>query len=42
LRGLARGLRKDGVLLALELGLGVSVAEEGGPIGVINHATKLF
>jgi hypothetical protein len=42
LRGLARGLRQDGVLLVLELGLGASLAEEGGPIGVIIHATKLF
>jgi SAM-dependent methyltransferase len=42
LRGLARGLRKDGVLLVLELGVGGSLAEEGGPVGVITHATKLF
>jgi SAM-dependent methyltransferase len=42
LGGLARGLRKDGVLLVLELGVGGSLAEEGGPIGVITHATKLF
>jgi ubiquinone/menaquinone biosynthesis C-methylase UbiE len=42
LRGLARGLRDDGVLLVLELAVGGSVAEESGPIGVIIHATKLF
>jgi SAM-dependent methyltransferase len=39
---LARGLRKDGTLLVLELGVGGNLAEEGGPIGVITHATKLF
>jgi SAM-dependent methyltransferase len=42
LRALARGLRKDGVLLVLEVGEGGSLAEENGPIGVITHATKLY
>jgi SAM-dependent methyltransferase len=42
LRGLARGMRKDAALLVLELGVGGNLAEDGGPIGVITHATKLF
>jgi SAM-dependent methyltransferase len=37
---LGRGLKKEGTLLVLELG--VDADEQMGPIGVILHATKLF
>ena len=39
---LARGLKKDGTLLVLEIGTGKDVFEQVGPVGVILHATKLF
>jgi ubiquinone/menaquinone biosynthesis C-methylase UbiE len=38
----ARGLKKDGTLLVLELGASGDLIEEVGPTGVIHHATKLF
>jgi hypothetical protein len=41
LRAMAGGLNRDGTLLVLELG-GAGDLIEGGPIGVIHHATKLF
>jgi ubiquinone/menaquinone biosynthesis C-methylase UbiE len=39
LAALGRGLRNDGTLLVLELGVDL---DEQGPIGTILHATKLF
>ena len=42
LRAIARGAKKDGTLLVLELSAGANVAEESGPMGVVLHATKLF
>jgi ubiquinone/menaquinone biosynthesis C-methylase UbiE len=39
---LARGLKKDGALLVLELGTGNDLLEQLGPMGVVHHATKLF
>jgi ubiquinone/menaquinone biosynthesis C-methylase UbiE len=39
---LARGLKRDATLLVLELGAGNDLIEEIGPMGVVQHATKLF
>jgi SAM-dependent methyltransferase len=42
LAALARGLKKDGTLLVLELGASSELLNGAGPVGVIYHATKLF
>lgn len=39
---LARGVKKDGTLLVLELGTGDDPVDEAGPVGVVLHATKMF
>ncbi|MGB9369705.1 MAG: class I SAM-dependent methyltransferase [Xanthobacteraceae bacterium] len=42
LAAFARGLKKDGTLLVLEIGAGDDSTDEAGPVGVVLHATKLF